>query len=221
MISKEKSFIFVHICKTAGTSVGSALRPYLNFLHQKGVHATAADYVDVLGASFEDYFTFCVVRNPYDWMVSLFEYIRGEPAHFQYDLVSPMSFDEFVDFHNSTNGFKQSDWVYIEGKRNMSFVARFESLAEDFAKITDILDLDASLPHLNSSAQRGAWEVYYTYETRKKMVSYFAEDFANFGYCTDISEKENRTLPELNEMFGLDQLRNLPQRVRGRRLQAA
>lgn len=209
MFSTSKKFIFIHICKTAGSSINLALKPYVDKRLPKGVHATISDYLKVLGPSLAGTFTFCVVRNPYDWMVSLYEYIRGEPTHWQHQEVAPLSFEEFVDYHIGAKGFKQSDWTHHEGQREVLFIARFENLNEDFAKISDLFDLKTSLPHVNKTAQRGAWRDYYTQELSEKVAAYLADDFAHFDYDTSISPETDHVPCDLNASYALPQLRDL------------
>lgn len=102
-ISHPHRTIFVHIPKTAGTSVESVLgmhgdksdigiRPYFNqeidreHLYGRDLqHMTAAELRDVLHRDgvFDRYFKFAIVRNPWDRLVSVFawtnqKWARGE-----------------------------------------------------------------------------------------------------------------------------------------------
>jgi hypothetical protein len=51
-------------------------------------HNKASDIKAVLGKSWNEMYLFGLVRNPWDWQVSLFNYIRQTPTHYQYGIVN-------------------------------------------------------------------------------------------------------------------------------------
>jgi hypothetical protein len=90
IICQSRNFVFVHIHKTAGESVTSALRPLLvdGDLEVRGrpevrvngmvlsKHSTALEARTALGAErWERYFSFSFVRHPIDRTLSLYRYI--------------------------------------------------------------------------------------------------------------------------------------------------
>ncbi len=121
LISNKHRFIFVHIYKTAGTSVTNVLEPLAigplqrqllrgrAFLVSQGIgrqllrrryhkHITAREVVDIMGREkFDDYFSFAFVRNPWDWQVSLYKYILKDTRHYLHDFVRTLpDFDAFI-----------------------------------------------------------------------------------------------------------------------------
>src|ERR1700683_2337721 len=107
-ISTSHRFIFVHIFKTAGTSVRSALNPYVdrreyllwNFIRRRlgfpppdpypglSSHAHADEIRAALPPEiFDNYFKFAFVRNPWDLQVSLYHYIMRWRDHHEHAAV--------------------------------------------------------------------------------------------------------------------------------------
>lgn len=120
--------IFVHIPKTAGTSVSNLLcdigatkpKPFLSSAligrREFGKHSCALEYKNVLGKKFCQAFTFSVVRNSWDWIWSFYRFIlfttispdTGNPwRHNLYPVVKDMNFSAFVDFITLSSGLDE------------------------------------------------------------------------------------------------------------------
>jgi len=79
LISTEKKFLFIHIQKTAGSSLARLLkshapdtRPFL------GQHDHALMAKKHLASEWDEYYKFAFVRNPWDRLVSWYEMIRQD-----------------------------------------------------------------------------------------------------------------------------------------------
>ena len=91
IISDSKKFIFIHIPKTAGTSIAAALRQYqnpkCNALHSNSFdrkHPTTNEIKTHLGEErFNQYYKFAFVRNPWDRVLSNYYWHikQGELRH--------------------------------------------------------------------------------------------------------------------------------------------
>ena len=93
MISHEHKFIFVQINKTGGTSVRHALLPESG---RENVHQFAQFYKKHCPKVFDKYFKFAFVRNPWDRVVSQYEF-RKPPKRFPVGNTSKMTFEQFVN----------------------------------------------------------------------------------------------------------------------------
>jgi hypothetical protein len=164
LLSPRYQFLFVHIAKTAGTSVRAALErvrrrdPYywlmfpchrLSHLtgHRLGTkfprHAKAIAAKEMLPKEFYDsLFKFAFVRNPWDLQVSSFHHIRRERPHY---LQGRDDFESFLrwkldpsrryQYHIDTSIERQSDYVIdLHGNLILDFVGRYERLQDDFAE---------------------------------------------------------------------------------------
>ena len=204
LISYHKKFLFVHIFKTAGTSITDSLarfcyrpdstRPsnWMAFfstnwtkIHRKPIkkHATATEIRDSLDREiFNSVFKFTFVRNPWDWQVSLYHYILENPENHGYEETMKMgSFRNFV-FSREKLSFTQTSCLVDEsGNLLVDFVGKFENLDEDFQTICHKVGISANLPHINKS-KRTRYQGYYDAETRDLTARLYAEDIERFGY---------------------------------------
>ena len=87
MISHKHKFIFVHIPKNAGSSINHELKGMCEIFSEMkskdiplayGKHANDKHMRKLLKNEYGDYYKFCVVRNPWDRMVSIYWYELGK-----------------------------------------------------------------------------------------------------------------------------------------------
>ncbi len=221
LLSHSHRFLFVHVIKTGGVSVGEALGRYADFpsrslwkrvrwrlglaprhpLASLPAHATAAELRAVLpAAAFDGYFKFAFVRNPWDWNVSYYHYVRQNRAHRLHALVVRMSgFEEFLAWRVEHAWLLQKSFVAdARGGLLVDFVGRFEDLEEDFGKVCAATGVRATLPHLNRS-RHPDYRRHYTERTRRLVEEAWAEDVRFFGYQFD-PEIPSRTEPALHAL---------------------
>ena len=136
LISREYKFIFVHIYKNAGTSITTVLRPFaitpwqwtahrlikkVGFPspffdpHPFPAHVSASKIKESLGAEkFNEYFSFAVVRNPWDWQVSLYKYALKSETHHQHELTKNLgSFEEYIKWRCENEVRYQKDFIVV------------------------------------------------------------------------------------------------------------
>ena len=178
-------FIFVHINKTAGSSIEEALG--LRFRHR-----TAADIISEIGiAAWRKNFTFAVVRNPWDKVLSHYSYRIetnqtglgngkigfAEWVRESYGRRNPLFYDKPMMF------MPQVDWISdAEGRIQVNFVARFENLQLDFETIcARIGRAPVPLPHRKKS-RHGDYRGYYDAESQRIVADWFRNDIEQFNY---------------------------------------
>jgi hypothetical protein len=203
LLSRKHRFIFIHIYKTAGSSIKAALRPMAadpwqiwasRILRRLGssalsinplpAHTKAVDVVEYLGAEeFAKYFSFAIVRNPWDWQVSLYHYMRKEPRHFQHELALAFeNFEQYIEWRCSEEPRYQTDFVDSpDGHQLVNYIGKLETLDQDFAHICQRLGLQAYLPRLNVS-NTAPWQSFYNTRTRRLVHNAFLPDIERFGY---------------------------------------
>ena len=180
-------YIFIHINKTAGTSIGNAIG--LPVKH----HQTAREIIASIGREkWTTAYKFTLVRNPWDKVVSHYEYrlkrnkteIASRNVSFSEWVKKTYGPDKDPFYYNNPKAFQpQAEWLKDdEGKITIDFIGRFETLNEDFNQIKGVIGLEAELPHLNAS-KRAGYQSYYNDETREIVADWFREDIELFGYC--------------------------------------
>src|SRR4051812_41308938 len=204
-ISYTHQFIFVHVYRAGGQSVSHALRPYsyspgplarVPFMrrqidvlreHYFG-HIKAKELKASLPpAIFNTFLKFSFVRNPWDWQVSIYQYVLQRPDHPQRKHFSAMrGFEEYLDWRiNSRRPELQKEFVLSDsGELLVDFVGRQEALERDFVTVCGHLGIEASLPHMNRSEHLDFRE-YYTPRTRELVAQAYKEDIDFFGYEFD------------------------------------
>lgn len=171
LLSHKHNFLFVHIAKTGGTSVRSALSKY-RWGHKYSVPMFFANKLSHMtghkvGSKFprhskiiaakemlpDDYFEsltkFSFVRNPWDLQVSSFHHIKRERPQY---MSGKTDFESFLkwkfdperpyQYHIDTSIELQTDYlVDLRGNLLTNFIGRYENLEEDFSNITSKLGL--------------------------------------------------------------------------------
>jgi Sulfotransferase family len=204
LISRKRHFIFIHIYKNAGSSVTDALGPFVtsrwHYLASRVLkklhislksdtqvfppHIKATELIDAIGKDeFDSCFSFAIVRNPWDWQVSLYKFMLKDTAHHQHELAKKFgSFDAYIRWRCAEEVRFQKDFIYsADGELLVDFVGRYERLDEDFATICSHIGVSASLPKLNVSNTE-PYRLFYNEETRDLVRRAFDADITLFGY---------------------------------------
>lgn len=172
--SPARNFCFIHVPKTGGTAVELAYKPHLRFgdvvlaawhdsldtwygehLHI-GKHSPAAGIARELGPDrFRQVFSFAILRDPLDRMVSYYRWIqsfkhRGEDER---RLRAHRDFESFVEA--AAEGFApQADMVCdrVSGLPMVTMLAPYPRLADAWRLVSGRLGLTSALPVANASA---------------------------------------------------------------------
>ncbi len=220
IISHTHRAIFVHVPKTAGTSITALFEPALrwNDLVLGGTdfgerlesayrlrfglnkHMWARDIRRTVGdAVWTDYFSFAVVRHPYQRLVSFYNWQRNAVSHAAPG--SPIwswpateayrqsrSFSAFIrheTFLTSRAGKPQAEWVCDEeGRCIVDFVGRFEQLGATIDTVATRVGLGSAHlgVHNASAADRPPAELLHDEADYDYLHDLYRRDFELFDY---------------------------------------
>lgn len=213
-ISHSRRLVFVHIPKTGGSSIEQVLGirglgnagtndpvPEMAFGKLDGVHLQHLTLVELTGRGLLDgpaanYFRFAIVRNPWDRMVSEFEYQRRRGVLTEQGI---SNFEEFATaiadghYDDHVHFRPQMDFLVNEsGSISVDRIGRFERLARDFRKICEAAQVDApGLPLLKRTSHRH-FASYYNEHTQEIVAVRFAADIDRLGYRFNEKNLEQR-----------------------------
>ena len=202
-VNVERKAIFLHVPKNAGRSITRALRqaggytspPYGSVDHDFEMGWMEGETRRVQRAIGEDLwnecFTFAFVRNPWDRLVSGWQYTRQVGKHqltfaeFVKELPSldisqePEALERAISTH--WHAMPQADHLVVDGVVTVDFVGRVETLDEDWRAISERIGCDAAIPRVNTS-DRGEYRDYYTDDLRAIVDERLHLDATTFGY---------------------------------------
>ena len=178
------NFIFIHINKTGGSSIEKALN--LPF-----EHLTASEKIRQIGLErWNSRYTFAVVRNPWDKVVSHYFYrvqtnqTNMGNGHISFeDWVRLAYGDKDSRFYDKKKMFMpQLNWISnSDDEIIVDFICRFEKLSNDFEHVCNRVGMPAELPHVKTS-KRGDYRDYYCAETSEIVHQHFYKDIEKFNY---------------------------------------
>lgn len=141
-------------------------------------------------AKFERYFKFAFVRNPWERLVSEYEFLLKKTTHGRHKKVKNLAgFEQFIDMQIPRPDAYQSNMLCDRhGKLLMDFVGQLENLDADWEKVCKRIKIDyQALPRKNVTHHR-RYQDYYNPETIEKVRIHWARDIALFDYEFDAGQ---------------------------------
>ena len=203
--------VFIHIPKTAGTSLHSyfarlsemyapdarlpELEPYareIGYKHMKACELRKRIGDDLWNRAVKVAF----VRNPWDLMVSSYNWwLQKAPTypHYREQVAQVRALGSYANFLASNFGTSMiiettgsmEDWFQEGGRDIVDYVGKVETIDADLRMIRELAGLadDGAIPlgHLNSTKREG-YRSYYDDESREMIRRRFAYIIDRFGY---------------------------------------
>jgi hypothetical protein len=185
--NKITNSVFVHIPKTAGTSVQKSL-----FDFTKTGHFRAIDYRRKDPVFFDQAFKFCIVRNPYDRVLSAYDFLtsggknEGDATWAEHNIKKYNDFNEFVDLWLDESNmlswfhfYPQHIFTHHKGICLVDYIGKMETLEESYKFISHKLGVDESLAFVNRTSKEKS---PISEASKIKIRSLYKKDFEYFKY---------------------------------------
>lgn len=204
-VCHERKIAFVHVPKTAGTSVFN----YFEFKKNvRSLHKCFCNYTVSLTLltlhqmhdliNIQNYYKFAFVRNPWDRLVSKFNFDLQQNKASIKPFYHNGNFDDFIkklsDNFNfilqlkptqfiSCHFLPQTNFVFSK-KIKLDFLGRFENFDQDISKLAEKFNIKKEIKHENKTKHK-PYDLYYNNKTRDIVEKLYKEDIKNFGYTFD------------------------------------
>lgn len=190
----EYECIFFHVPKTGGLTVRKILYKGDNL---RGGHYTPAELRELMPDKYDSYFKFGLVRNPYDKLVSAYEYKRTETGnHHESKQTAKFMRENFEDFEDYVFNYdfenpphdvarKQHEFLCLDGELQTDYLGRFENYRESLKEAFDLIGFEFDfdfLPHVNKTRSRDRKRNYYNDKIAEKVYGIYQRDFQMFDY---------------------------------------
>jgi len=208
LISDSHQFIFLRMRKVASTSMKTILlplsvpRPTGRLAHLKSRAKLEWDYHkyafrahdDIRAAqkrmpaeSFDRYFKFTFVRNPWDRLVSEYEFLLRKTEHGRHERVKKLGgFSDFIRMQIPRRDAYQINMMCDRhGKVLMDFIGKLENLQNDWNTVCDRIGIPHQELQRKNASERSHYQDYYDAESRLLVARHWAREIELFGYRFD------------------------------------
>ena len=156
---------------------------------------------------FHKYIKFSVVRNPWDRLVSEYEFFNQGSEVYQNVLKRRRhrwardikTFDEFV--HAKAKRKDATQYYYLKNSKDalgVDNVLKQESLSLDFEKLCNRLDFQCQLTRYNTTQKRNPTASYFSKELNQFVMRHWSEDIELFGYQSPLSILRTKLLIQVD-----------------------
>lgn len=204
LYSTTHNFLYIHVSKTGGSSLEQTLLPFchhpqlnkfdkllskarLHWNHHRH-HFKQHDGINVARqvlphAEFDDLFKFALVRNPWDWLVSLYHFLRRKSCHRHSTRILQMSFADYVEFEIRRNARHQHPFFMDRhGRILVDYLGRFEALEKEFDYICARIGIERPELARCGIHAREPYQHFYTPALKDKVARHWQKDIAILGY---------------------------------------
>ncbi len=133
---------------------------------------------------FDDYFKFAFVRNPWERLVSEYEFLLSRPQHGRHGRVSRLKdFHAFIKMQIPRHDAYQVNMLSDRrGRLLTNFVGKMENLDDDWKKVCDHIEIPHQALPFRKVGQRKPYRDYYDNDSKALVNTHWARDIELFDY---------------------------------------
>jgi hypothetical protein len=207
-ISDSHEFIFLRMRKVASTSMKAILLPLCipqpdgRLAHLKSrawlewnYHKYVSRAHDDINAArrrmpadrFNRYFKFAFVRNPWDRLVSEYEFLLKKAEHDRHARVKKLGgFKQFIQMQIPRKDAYQINMLCDrKGQFLMDFVGKLENLQADWETVCERIGIPHQALPVKNATQHDRFQGYYDNESRQLVAQHWAREIELFKYSFD------------------------------------
>lgn len=178
-VSHKLKIAFVHVPKTAGSSIIAAIRSVdLDAAYEGYKHAHFKP------GTYEGFWRFAVVRHPADRLYSFYRSLKGWPWEKieegepwrEVKLARTLPFEQWLDYIRPSSRTWAPQARFVDGVDN---VLRYENLDIEWLKVLEQFPFPVELPRFHVSQVPPE---RMTRAARQRVFTIYREDYAAFGY---------------------------------------
>lgn len=185
--------VFVHIPKTAGTSIEKCIRDINDKTQVIGGHSTADSLLKYKRDDFCNYFTFTIVRNPWDRLLSAYLYMQKMGTCDilgNKEIKEHKTFESFVmnycnekSINDNMHLKPQYIFVCIDNKIAVDYWGKYENLHIEWEFLCKKFKTKIHLPWLNkTNDEYNSYKKLYTKQMIDKVQILYKKDIELFNY---------------------------------------
>jgi len=210
----NKEYFFISKPRCASTHIYEGLTNWNDKLNggKPYYHSTAMKMRRLFPTKFDKSFSFSVIRNPYDLVVSWYNEHRKEKYELQTRRFYDMSLDTWINKgcpthwkHHGFNPLCQYRWVYDQhGRLMVSYLIRLENYKVDmtyvYQTIHKYLPKNVTLETISKTRKNESvsnQDQPLSPQQKDKIYKLFKKDFELFGYLpSDSSVSSDSSVPQ-------------------------
>jgi hypothetical protein len=188
--------LFVHVPKTGGSSIQAWLIENTDAKIIKGLKHVRLEILSTRVPQFD--WSFCVVRNPWDWVVSWY-FFKKDRAERRLQLLQTKQIPDYKI--KNKHGLEYNLQVLEDHKKGFDYfvenlggqtqsyksegvdtILKLENLKKDFQIIQEKFNCNNELPFINISKRDKNYRQYYNNKTKDIIYQKYKDDIKKFKY---------------------------------------